>query len=195
MDRDLKYPIKYAILELKENGGWLNNYEDITQGYIVSKCYVMESSIKYFRDGTSKLSYKVVFPFKNNSNLELSLQHLREEPNPSRDLCGECYPVDIVSNLFDSYDEAKVMSIKKNKDLEEKIVLKVYISDPNWKEKYQKLKDEFAKKMDICHEIEKSIFNRTNDMKISRIKAEGVYEKIQDQREPKLVKKLGGKYE
>ena len=29
MELDLRYPVKYTILALKQNGGWINNYEDV----------------------------------------------------------------------------------------------------------------------------------------------------------------------
>ncbi len=35
MDKDNNFPIKYAILKLKEKGGYITNYKDITRGYIV----------------------------------------------------------------------------------------------------------------------------------------------------------------
>ena len=54
MYKDNNFPIKYAILELKEKGGYITNYEYIVRGYIVSKCWVVESSIKYFSDGDSE---------------------------------------------------------------------------------------------------------------------------------------------
>ena len=33
MSEEINYPIKYAVLELKERGGWAVNYENITQGF------------------------------------------------------------------------------------------------------------------------------------------------------------------
>ena len=42
MSRENNFPIKYAVLELKEEGGYITNYKDIVRGYIVSKCWVAE---------------------------------------------------------------------------------------------------------------------------------------------------------
>ena len=52
MSRELNYPIKYAVLELKEKGGYLVGYKGITQGFIVSKCYVIRSNRAYNSDGS-----------------------------------------------------------------------------------------------------------------------------------------------
>ena len=35
------FPIKYAVEELKVDGGYVYDYNDITKGFIVSKCYVL----------------------------------------------------------------------------------------------------------------------------------------------------------
>lgn len=191
MEYDLRYPVKYAILELKERMGWLDNYEERTCGFIVSKCYVVDSNVKYLSDGTIKISHKVVFPFKNNSYYELSLQHINEQSNPTRDISGDCYEADIVSDLFDSYDEANTIAYQKNKDLERMLVLKVYVSDPNFKEKYQKLKDDFNQKLDICKKIEDWILWHTTCMKISRKQIDLNFMKMQECGSAKLVKKKG----
>ncbi len=191
MELDLKYPVKYAILELKQNGGWINNYEKITQGFIVSKCYVMDSNIKFFSDGKSEESYKVVFPFSNNPNTELSLKHIISNPNPTRAIDGTCFSSDTVSDLFDTYEEANALALKKNKELETKLVLEISIWDPFWKEKKQKTKEQFSKKMELCHEIENWILNHTSYMKISRLIDLKFIEKQikQEQSGPVLVKK------
>lgn len=75
MNKEINYPIKYTILELKERGGYLVGYEDITQGFVVSKCYVIESSIAYNADGSNKIIHKVVFPFQNIESFKISLRN------------------------------------------------------------------------------------------------------------------------
>lgn len=61
MNEDLRFPIKYAVLELKSPGGYSTNYEDVTEGFIVSKCYVVGCEVKYFPTGEAKVTYKVYF--------------------------------------------------------------------------------------------------------------------------------------
>ena len=75
MNKEINYPIKYAVLELKERGGWSVGYKDITQGFIVSKCYVIESSIIYNADGSYKTIHRVVFPFSDIAAFKDSLAY------------------------------------------------------------------------------------------------------------------------
>ena len=63
MGKFLNYPIKYAVQELKINKGYDSNYEDVTFGFVVSKCYVISQNIKYNADGTSAQTYDVLFPY------------------------------------------------------------------------------------------------------------------------------------
>ena len=63
MKEKVNFPIKYAVLELTQSGGWMVDYKDITKGFIVSKCYVIEDNIIYDSDGNSKIVHKVFFPF------------------------------------------------------------------------------------------------------------------------------------
>lgn len=95
-----KYPIKYAVLELKESGGWPVGYKDIIRGNIVSKCYVVESSIRY---GDSKIFHKVVFLFSSLETLKQSLhnqsQYIGEKAIPSYDANGDPYPITKIKKL------------------------------------------------------------------------------------------------
>ena len=176
MRNELEYPIKYAVLELKEQGGFLAGYEDITQGFIVSKCYVVGSEIKYYSNGKYDITYKVVFPFKNISSFKLSLNRGTSydcyETIPLYDASGDPYPIDIVTSLFDNYEEAKEISLLKNEKMEENLILKISLLDENWKEKYEKLKQDYRngktlvepkmyamKRADIKNLIRENIFS------------------------------------
>lgn len=171
MSKELKYPIKYAVLELKEQGGWLVGYKDITQGFIVSKCYVVGSEIKYYSNGKNDTIHKVVFPFKNISDYRLSLQrgttYRNYETVPSYDACGNHCPVDIVSTLFDNYEEAHEIAFKKNKEMERNLILNVSLSNENEKEKYEKLKMDFLANLNVCHKFEELILSQTENMNVS----------------------------
>ena len=171
MNLELKYPIKYAVLELKEPGGWAVGYKDITQGFIVSKCYVVGSEIKYYSNGENKITHKVVFPFKNISDFRISLQNGTDynlnEVIPSYDACGRPYPIDEVSYLFDSYEQAHESAFKKNEKIEGDLILAVSLTDENWIEKYEKLKIEFLENLNICNQFENLILEKTENMDIS----------------------------
>lgn len=171
MEKEINYPIKYAVLELKTRGGWSVGYEDITQGFIVSKCYVVESNIVYHSDGTNKLTHKVVFPFEDISCLQNSLmngtQNIGEENIPSYDACNRPYPATVVTNLFDSYEAAKISAEEKNEEYKHILVLKVYAENLNRKEQFKKLKGEFDQKLKLCYLFEQLVLEATKDMRIS----------------------------
>ena len=171
MSKKINYPIKYAVLELKKSGGWSVGYEDITQGFIVSKCYVVESNIIYHSDGGSRVTRKVVFPFEDISCLEVSLmngkQNIGEENIPSYDACNRPYPVNMVADLFDSYEEAKIIAEEKNEMCRNNLILEVIMEEPKWKEKFEILKQEFEKRLELCNLFERLVLEATEDMKIS----------------------------
>lgn len=171
MSKEINYPIQYAVLELKTEGGWLVGYKDITQGFIVSKCYVLESSIVYNSDGSNEWVHKVVFPFENISCLEVSPmnENIGKENIPSYDACNRPYPVNIVANLFDSYEEAKIIAEEKNEEYKHKLISKAIIENSNQKEKIEILKQEFEQKIELCNLFERLVLKATEDMKISEL--------------------------
>lgn len=176
MSEEKKYPIKFAVLELKKHGGWIVGYNDITLGYIVSKCYVVESSIKYLPSGDTKISHKVVFPFKdiNIEKLKLDLQkeqqyYIGEKITPCYDTWGNSYPVDIVSNIFESYEEAKQEAEIKNKEIMKNLILEVSSQNSilKFKEEYENLKKQFTEQLTICQAFEQLVTIETADMDVS----------------------------
>lgn len=158
MRENVKYPIKYAVLELRKSGGASVCYKDITLGYIVSKCYVMEVSIKNFPSGNNKVSYKVVFPFKDIDikNIKLALPednnyYIGEKTLPSYDANGEPYPIDEVSDLFESYEEAKKEAEVKNQKFLE----------------INKKSEDIKEQLTICQKYEKLVSLKTVDMNVT----------------------------
>ena len=47
---------------------------DSDYGFVVTKCYVLEDTIKYFSNGGKQEYYKVVFPYPNISNYKKKIQ-------------------------------------------------------------------------------------------------------------------------
>ena len=174
MNRNNNFPINYTVLELKEDGGYITNYEDIVRGYIVSKCWVVESSIKYYEDGNSKLFHKVIFPYKNLETLKASLRnnskYIGERVIINHDFNYNPYPTDIVTNLFDTYEEAKLKAEEKNKELKNQIVSKVYfnISDSKFKQMLATCEQEFSAQLSICQLFEELSLLKTKDMTITK---------------------------
>ena len=177
MNKEINYPIKYAVLELKEKGGYLYGYEDITQGFIVSKCYVIESSIIYNPDGSNIIIHKVVFPFKDIENFKISLrngnQNIGNVETPQYDACGRIYPTNVVTDLFDSYELAKETAKEKNEEHRCNLISKVPVpisarlSNSNWQKQYEELKQKFDNGLEICNLFEQLVLAATEDMNIS----------------------------
>ena len=177
MNKEINYPIKYAVLELKEKGGYLVGYEDITQGFIASKCYVVESNIIYNSDGSNKVIHKVVFPFQDIECFKISLRNSRQNIGnpevPRYDACGRIYPINIVTDLFDSYESAKVAAIERNEEYIRNSLSKIPAPSPatlpivNWQKYYEESKQKFENGLEICNLFEQLILTATEDMDIS----------------------------
>lgn len=188
MSKDNNFPIKYAILELKENGGYITNYKDIVRGYIVSKCWLVESSIKYFSNGNSKLFHRVIFPYKDLDTLKTSLCHddeyIGERVTINYDFNYNPYPIDVVSELFDSYDDAKIIAEEKNQKMKNNIASKIHfsISDPRFRQTLSDYEHEFAEQLSICQLFEKLSLLETEDMTIT--------EGTSHDKGPQLLKKV-----
>ena len=177
MNKEINYPIKYAVLELIERGGWSVGYKDITQGFIVSKCYVIESNIVYHSDGSYNVIHKVVFPYSDISTFKNSLsyggQNIGSPEIPRYDACDKVYPINMVTALFDSYEEAKVAAIGKNEEFKSNLIMKVpdffsnHFLDSDWKKQYESLKQKYEQNLAICNLFEELVIEETKDMIIS----------------------------
>lgn len=162
---ELNYPIKYAILGIEEQVGWTPGLHEMEReydicGYIVSKVYVVGETINYNRDGTGKKSYQVVFPFASMAD--------REEQIPKYNIYYECYNSINVSNIFDSFDDAKDLATQKNKELRSRSYLPVSFGERmTWSERILKGQKQFDERMKKYLEFEEYIYNETADMKIT----------------------------
>ena len=114
MTKAIKLPRKYAVLELKETGGWRENYRDITIGYIPSICYLVETTTKYLSDGNTKVTSKVVFPYRNISqfrqNLRQGIEEIEEQEEPEYNYQAQVLNAEEVQYVFESYEEAEYLA-------------------------------------------------------------------------------------
>ena len=170
MNKELNYPVKYAVLELKEVGGYSQGWEDITRGFIVSKCFVVESKVKYLSDGSSKVAHKVVFPHKDYKTFKVSLRtrnivQLEERITPQYNAISEPYPVDIVTDLFDTYEEAKEDAKVKNKELYRSLTC--HLDVEYLVKNLDRINQEYASEMELCNLFEKASLEETKNMAIS----------------------------
>lgn len=163
----MSYPVKYAILEVKES----QRYEKITLGFIVSKCYLLSSTIKYLEDGTSKTSHIVFFPYNNIREFKYSNLDSIKPDKIRVDYYGTPWAVDEVSQLFDTFEEAKESAIKMNNDFRKNIIYNRVAIKPiaSYTDNYY---DELVKEADAdleaCMKYEEFIALRTSDMVITK---------------------------
>lgn len=140
----LNYPIKYAVLEIKDQDGKIS-------GYIVEKVYVIGENTKYFKDGTSKKIYQIVYPFKNKADYELG------GITPKFTEISECNNCDYTEQLFNSYEEAKDISRHLNKKLRENYLTSIDTKLSNWPEKVIARQRRFDEKLAIYEDFELAV--------------------------------------
>ena len=167
MNKELNYPVKYAVLELKEIGGYSQGWEDITKGFIASKCFVVESKVKYLSDGSSKVAHKVVFPHKDYKTFKVVLStrnsvQLEDRITPQYNAISEPYPVNIVTDLFDTYEDAKEAAEGKNKELYRSLTR--YLDVLYLVKNLDRINQEYASEMELCSLFEKASLEETKDM-------------------------------
>lgn len=174
MRNELNYPVKYAVLELKERGGWAADYQDVNQGFIVSKCYVIESSIKYDYYGKPTEFNKVVFPYDDISTFKIALKNgghrVGKRNIPAYDACGNPHPIRIVDKLFDTYEEAKEEACLKNEEYKNNLINNVSTLEPHWTYQYELLKQDYESRLSLSILFETLITNETTDMEVTRDK-------------------------
>ena len=163
----MEYPIKYSVLGVTKRGGWLDGYDDILLGHIISKCYVVESRIKYYKDDDNRIVHDVLFPYKDIEVYERT-GNLPKRERPLLRASGQIAGLSIVNGVFDTYDEAKVLKFKLNEELLEKIVEDLWLDRSIKKEKIEEKKKKFWNDTDLCDRFETEIENALEDMVITK---------------------------
>ena len=106
-------------------------------------------------------SHKVVFPFNDIKLFKISFNRGRQNIGKanilSNDAAGRPYPVNIVSELFDSYEEAKMAAKERNKEYKIKLLVEEALLCTNWQEQMEKIEKEFEQKLALCFLFEKLI--------------------------------------
>lgn len=180
MSEELKFPVMYAVLELKEEGGYCYNYEDITRGFVVSKCYVLKAITNYEKDGTAKTSYLVSFPYNNIKDFryELSIDeecsYIGKATVPHKEANDDWSRDDttIVWDLFSTYEEAKELANIRNKELRQNAELfgsVESILSSSTKQQCKIRLTELETSLKICETYEALIQNETSGMMVTGI--------------------------
>ena len=162
MEKELNYPIKYAVQELKEHGGWEHNYEDITIGFITSICYVINQNTRYYFDGTNKTTYEVVFPYKDIHTFKYINTFIEKPDIPHFSLYNICLNSNEVSEIFETYEEAFIATEKANINMKKSIICKV--------SEYEKHLNKHNENLKICQQFEQIILEKTTNMTITKDK-------------------------
>ena len=154
MNETIKLPRKYAVLELKEQGGWGENYRDITVGYIPSMCYLVETTTKYLSDGNTKVTSKVVFPYRNISqfkqNLRQGTEEIGEKEEPEYNYQGQVLNAEEVQYVFESYEEAEYLAEIYNGNIHAHLLDGISLSESDWKDKFRHKEEIFQENQTIC---------------------------------------------
>lgn len=172
MEKKFKYPVKYAVLELKVKGGWSDNYQDVTMGYIASKCYVIEQNIRFYQDGSSNLSYQVVFPYNDFNSYKTRMAD--ENPldgkaiAPTFELSGSCTNADTVLDVYDTLEEASMDAESKNERRIARAGAYISLADPNWREKYNAEARVVEQELAICKSYEQAICEKTANVTVGK---------------------------
>lgn len=162
------YPIKYTIMkiynsEISSDVSFVKygNYDPAV--YIVTKAYVVEENVKYYGNGQSEQSYKVVFPYDGNN--------IKKENNrniPVFDIHLNCINARSVAKVFDTYEEALTEAQTQNYSyllkLQE-IIKSVASSEEEYDILYNKEYSKYIDKIQrVTNEVEKNILKCSEDM-------------------------------
>ncbi len=164
---EINYPVKYAILGIKEQVGWTHGLHELeieyrVCGYIVSKVYLVGERIKYNSNGTSEKSYQVVFPYPEIMKMRREL--------PSYDVNYQCWNYTNVLQVFEDFEQAKEITNEKNKELRKNCWLTVSFSfsNPNWENEINEKQKKFDNRLQVYKEFEQMILDETADMIITK---------------------------
>lgn len=144
------YPVKYALIPMKEDN-------EILEGFIVSKCYIISEEKKYYEDGNIESNYTVILPFcdlKSELIRKVDCNIITHRPT------GRHFNV---PEVFDSKDDALSKLAIKNAELIARATINM--NKENASKKQQELINKFKKYQLISEKSE--ILN--NDLIINNI--------------------------
>lgn len=150
-----KYPIKYAIMPITKydrlNFGLEESLRrDETICYIVSKCFLISEKIDYFKDGSSKKMFVVVFPCMQDG----------KEKFLGCNSAGNFISTTNVDLIFDDYEEVKDLAYKMNEEL----FVKRISSKINFE--YDREREKFEQVLELYKLIEENILENTKNLEV-----------------------------
>ena len=173
MNESIKYPQKYAVLEVKEKGGWAAGYEEETLGYIPSKCYLVETTTRYKADGNQRTIHNVVFPYKNISQFRRTssqeIEDLGEPEEPRYHFYYQLANGNEVPYIFESYEEAEYLAKLENEKLLAEKVASISFLNPDWKVKYDMKIKQAQDELALCEQFAQVIQNQLNKEEVQKL--------------------------
>lgn len=167
------YPIKYAVERLTISGGKENGYDDITEGYIVSKCYVADTKVSYYNGMEPRITHEVVFPFRKYERFKFDLGSgvkYHETPiTPKRNASGNASYTQTVDKLFDTFEEAKKEAELANSNIWKTELYNISLLDGDWRIKHKRALLEHKTRLGVCSCYETFITEQTKYMEVTPI--------------------------
>lgn len=157
---ELKYPIKYAVMKIEDDGFLLDVEEKIVSN-IASKCYVVGVQLGYTPDGVEQLRYEVVFPYQKRVD-----EICKVTPEYYFNYRTERYEyrnARYVTELFDSFEEAVEKAGQENKSLLDS-ELGLIALDENYCTRANIIEKEYQKYALKYKKIEEMIEENVTDM-------------------------------
>ena len=156
------YPIKYAVIPMIEQVGWLHGMNELereygTVCYIVSKCYLVEESKKYKADGSVRVKYHVVCPYQYDEFYEWK----RVEPTFNI-MHGQCTNDIVVDEVYDSLEDARVSKDEKNQEIFQKLFK--YMPYEVYKKRFKEVESKFNNTLAYYNQLETMIKNNVQDL-------------------------------
>ena len=161
------YPIKYALMPIYEQVGWIHGLNELEREYgivcyIVAKCYLIDEVKKYHQDGKEEIIYHVVFPYQKYDFDTYNIEEPRYNFNT-----GACSNSTKVKLVFDDFYTATNAKEQKN----EEILLDELscLSFEKYEEQVDKIECEYAKRINYYNQLEKMIEKQTSYLQVNNI--------------------------
>ena len=160
------YPIKYAVMPIKEQIGWVHGLNELEREYgivcyIVSKCYVVSRKEKYNMYGNTIFEYQVVFTYEKDDSYRCL-----SRVEPRYDFYGRCSNSTNVDKVFDSFEEAILDAKKKNEKIVNKKISFLHFDD-KFLENVSLLRREHEEKVNKYRKIERMMEKNSSDLVVN----------------------------
>jgi hypothetical protein len=163
------YPIKYAVIPIDRQVGWSSReYDsDCPEGYIASKCYLVNEKKEYCANGESEITYEVVFPYHCNGS-----RWGWKRVEPQYDYYHEAYPSILVANVYDNREDAVKIAKAENHELLIKKMFFIHFSNPHHEEEMAEISKKHEEKMAEFKKLEQLIEDGTGDLVVGQLPKE-----------------------